>query len=105
MEVKWTKDGTPWSPPADNPKIYFSNNKRKIVFESITPEDNGNYMCVANNLFKTSATTDLIFDSTGNLIAYKISRHFQKVHFKTFKDRNACIFLMKVDILSIFPFD
>lgn len=68
MEIKWTKDGVPWSPPQDNPKIYFTNNKRKLVFESITPEDNGNYMCVANNLFKTSATTDLIFDSTGNVI-------------------------------------
>uniref|UniRef100_A0A8W8MBC3 Uncharacterized protein n=1 Tax=Magallana gigas TaxID=29159 RepID=A0A8W8MBC3_MAGGI len=63
LEIKWTKNGVPWTPPPNNPKIYFTNNKRKIVFESVTEEDNGNYMCVANNLFKTSSTTDLFLDS------------------------------------------
>ncbi|XP_052682281.1 uncharacterized protein LOC128162900 isoform X14 [Crassostrea angulata] len=63
LEIKWTKNGVPWTPPPNNPKIYFTNNKRKIVFESVTEEDNGNYMCVANNLFKTSSTTDLFLES------------------------------------------
>lgn len=65
LEIKWTKNGVPWTPPPNNPKIYFTNNKRKIVFESVTEEDNGNYMCVANNLFKTSSTTDLFLESPG----------------------------------------
>nr|XP_022304452.1 uncharacterized protein LOC111111646 isoform X11 [Crassostrea virginica] len=68
MEIKWTKNGVPWTPPPNNPKIYFADNKRKIVFESIKEEDNGNYMCVANNLYKSSATTDLFLQSPDSAV-------------------------------------
>lgn len=65
LEIKWIKNGVFWILFLNNFKIYFMNNKWKIVFEFVIEEDNGNYMCVVNNFFKIFLIIDLFLEFLG----------------------------------------
>lgn len=65
LEIKWIKNGVFWILFLNNFKIYFINNKWKIVFEFVIEEDNGNYMCVVNNFFKIFLIIDLFLEFLG----------------------------------------
>lgn len=60
-DITWTKNDQPFTPPSDR-DVYFTNNKRKIVFERLRAEDSGLYMCVAHNQYLSSGATDLFIE-------------------------------------------
>ena len=45
-QITWFKDGRPFM--ANSDRVRFVDNKRGILFTSITEQDNGEYMCIAN---------------------------------------------------------
>lgn len=64
-EIFWAKNGQPFNPPAGR-AIYFADNKKKIVFESVKEEDSGLYTCVAKNEYLTSVSTDLFIEGNSS---------------------------------------
>ncbi|XP_061179522.1 uncharacterized protein LOC133188156 [Saccostrea echinata] len=62
-EIRWTKDGQPFNIDPNNRDVYFSADRRKIIFENLSPEDNGIYTCHVNDPYVTSASTDLFIEN------------------------------------------
>ena len=61
--VRWTKNGQPFRFNPNNPYVYFTNDNRKIIFESLTPNDNGIYTCYMNDTAHSSSSTDLFIEN------------------------------------------
>ena len=61
--VRWTKNGQPFLFDPNNPYVYFTNDNRKIIFESLTPNDNGIYTCYMNDTAHSSSSTDLFIEN------------------------------------------
>lgn len=65
--IRWTKNGKPFNLNPQNPYVYFTRDRRKIIFENLSPADNGIYTCYLNDTDVSSASTDLFIENASKL--------------------------------------
>lgn len=65
--IRWTKNGKPFNFNPKNPYVYFTSDRRKIIFESLSPADNGIYTCYLNDTDVSSASTDLFIENASKM--------------------------------------